>query len=43
MTEKEADPGALVDYRRIMNHQYSVVMKKASATAGKFPCIARDA
>lgn len=40
MTEKEGDPGALVDYRKIMSHQSSVVMKKANATAGKFPGIA---
>lgn len=36
MTEKEGDPGALADYRRIVSHQYNVVMKKASATARKY-------
>lgn len=35
MTEKEGDPGALADYRSIVSHQYSVVVKNASATTGK--------
>lgn len=36
MAEKEGDPGAVADYRRIVSHQSSVVMKKASATTGKY-------